>query len=296
VQFALPEPIRNVKADFHRAPLRWNRRDADSWCRFRAFARRYTRCAILEKRIVRFGLDPPRLAGWKSLCHCTIPRLTSLFHEPGTAAGFHVRRKLRERVLLRDRSPVPPESPGFPLRDSVRSSKTKTRDAYRRTAPTEPLLLRASARSESWSHFGRSAITLRIPFRFGQSRRARQRLPSSFTSAETAFFPLSRTGGRPRYVLPTNATQNLTNCTRARCFVRSVDPICASYSVKSSPGQKNRDGRDRCVSRRLRSLRREPAVFALKRIRPQDLHALRLSRFVTCFRHGLRLFERLTMH
>lgn len=29
-------------------------------------------------------------------------------------------------------------------------------------------------------------------------------------------------------MLPTNATHNLTNCTRARCFVRSVDPFLRS--------------------------------------------------------------------
>jgi hypothetical protein len=114
----------------------------------------------------------------------------------------------------------------------VRSSKTKTRDAYRRAAPTEPLLLRASARSESWSHFGRSAITLRVPFRSGQSRRARQRVPSSFTSAETVFLRSLEREKRSRYVLPTNATQNLTNCTRARCFGRSVDPICEATPLR----------------------------------------------------------------
>jgi hypothetical protein len=142
---------------------------------------------------------------------------------------------------------------------------------------------------EVWKRSAYRFASANLEERANAFLRASPRLrPPSFRSLER--------GGRPRYVLPTNATQNLTNCTRARCFVRSVDPICASYSVKSSPGQKNRDGQDRCVSRRLRSLRREPAVFALKRIRPQDLHALRLSRFVTCFRHGLRLFERLTMH
>lgn len=154
-------------------------------CRFRAFARRYTRCAILERRIVRFGLTLRALRAGRAFATAvptsdvSLSRLGHRRRIPSSVGSL-------ECVLFRDRVPSP-ESPGFPLRDSVRSSKTKTRDAYRRTSPTEHLLLRALARSEPWSLFGRSAITLRVPFRSGPSRRARQRVPSSFTSAEDVF-------------------------------------------------------------------------------------------------------------
>lgn len=133
-------PAPNVEADFHRAPLRWSRRDADSSVPFPGFHPGVHPMRDSREAHRSIRSDPPRLTGWKSLCHGTNPRLTSLSHDSGTVAGFHLPSKARttrpcERALRE------PEPLGSPLRDSVRSSKTKTRDAYRRTSPTVPFAL-----------------------------------------------------------------------------------------------------------------------------------------------------------
>ena len=224
--------------------------------------------------------------------------LTAPTSDVSLSRGRHRRRipcpsEARERFALASQPFPEPAPPGFPLRDSVRSSKTKTRDAYRRASPIEPSLFRALPRPESFSPFGRSVETLRIPFRFGPSRRARQRVPSSFTSAETVFFSFSRTGRRSRYVLPTNATHNLIDCTRARCFVRSFEAHLRTLARRPKnfgTGEIDafHDAFDRFGG--------NAAVHAAEHVGLRDLRALRLSRFVACFRHGLRLFERLTMH
>jgi hypothetical protein len=97
---------------------------------------------------------------------------------------------------------------------------------------------------------------------------------------------LETSGETSRCVLPTNATHYLTNCTRARGFFGSL---------RFGPCDSNRSQKDRCVSRRLRSLQRGTLFSQFREVFvPEAWMSLRLSCFVTRLCASLRFFERLT--
>jgi hypothetical protein len=72
---------------------------------------------------------------------------------------------------------------------------------------------------------------------------------------------LGASGETSRCVLPTNATHYLTNCTRARGFFGSLGSWSQAFTCDSGSSRK-----DRCVSRRLRSLQRGKPVFANREV------------------------------
>ena len=130
--------------------------------------------------------DPPRLAGWKSLCHWTFPRLTSLVHDSGTAAGFHrPSEALGMRALARPRSftriaRIPASRLGEELQDE-NPRRLSSCFADRASALASLCSIRIVVALRKKCDHAPRTVSLR------PSRRARQRVPSSFTSAETVF-------------------------------------------------------------------------------------------------------------
>jgi hypothetical protein len=140
----------------------------------RSFERyRRLRCAISRVAHHLRPTDPPRLTSWKSLESPTNPLLTSrvaLQAPPSDSKSDGS----SSRFLFQDRAPFLPATPGMPLQDSVRSLKSKPRDAFRRALPNTKTL--SSARISPVACFsGRIACHECAPFRLGQSHMSRQR-------------------------------------------------------------------------------------------------------------------------
>jgi len=165
----------------------------------------------------------------------------------------------------------------------VRSRQPSLRNAYRRASPKprlsfEPRVFRfpKSLRGEVIPNAAHRFAFANLELSQQRDVRASLGLGTWFGFRNLRFdFELeaftSRSHQLPRCVLPTTATHYLTNCTRARGF-----PVLLEKIFRFFPSQK-----DRCVSRRLRSLQRGNPFLHSRSIRSRSPMSLRLS----CFRH-----------
>jgi len=175
------------------------------------------------------------------------------------------------------------------------------RDAYRRTAPNALALFRDSFETRSISSFlisrffrissvpnsaaasERSDHDFRTPVCPRQSRGLASTRITSFTWARRLLGCLSRKSSilanqsfsrsspakRARCVLPTNAIHYLTNCTRALGFFGSLR-LQLTLARQPCFSLRSRSQKDRCVSRRLRSLPRENPFLRARSIRSRS--------------------------